>query len=65
VTGSRFLIEAGYPVLHGSSFVMALEYTRDGPRALAFVTYSQSDDPSSPQFTDQTDATRTDPAIRP
>jgi len=55
VTGSRFLTEAGYPVLHGSSFLMALEYTADGPRAMAFLTYSQSGDPESPHFTDQTE----------
>jgi len=55
VAGSRFLTEAGYPVLHGSSFLMALEYTASGPRAVAFPTYSQSGDPNSPHFTDQTE----------
>jgi acyl-homoserine-lactone acylase len=55
VTGSRFLTEAGYPALHGSSFVMALEYTPGGPRAMAILTYSQSGDPNSPHFTDQTE----------
>ena len=33
---------------------MALEYTEKGPRAQAFLTYSQSGDPTSPQFLDQT-----------
>ena len=55
VAGSRFLTEAGYPVLHGSSFLMALEYTHEGPRAMAFLTYGQSGDPGSPHFTDQTE----------
>ena len=55
VEGSRFLTEAGYPVVHGSSYLMALEYTDDGPRAEAFLTYSQSGDPSSEHFTDQTE----------
>lgn len=55
VRGSRFLTEKGYPVVHGSSFLMALEYTDQGPRAKAFLTYSQSGDPQSPQFTDQTE----------
>jgi acyl-homoserine-lactone acylase len=55
VEGSRFLTEEGYPVVHGSSFLMALEYTDDGPRAKAFLTYSQSGDPASPHFTDQTE----------
>jgi acyl-homoserine-lactone acylase len=54
VEGSRFLTAAGYPIVHGSSFLMALELTEDGPKARAFLTYSQSGDPSSPYFTDQT-----------
>lgn len=55
VSGSRFLTEKGYPVGHGSSFILALEYTDSGPRAKAFLTYSQSGDPESPHFTDQTE----------
>lgn len=54
VQGSRFLTDKGYPVGHGSSFVLALEYTKAGPRAKAFLTYSESGDPESPHFTDQT-----------
>jgi acyl-homoserine-lactone acylase len=55
VPGSRFLTEAGYPVLHGSSFVMAVEFTEDGPRADAILSYGQSGDPESVHFTDQTE----------
>jgi acyl-homoserine-lactone acylase len=55
VKGSRFLTKAGYPVNRGSSFVMALEYTARGPRAQAFLTYSQSGDPASPLYYDQTE----------
>jgi acyl-homoserine-lactone acylase len=55
VQGSRFLTEKGYPIGHGSSFILALEYTDAGPRAKAFLTYSQSGDPESPHFTDQTE----------
>jgi acyl-homoserine-lactone acylase len=56
VQGSRILTEKGYPVVHGSSFILALEYTDKGsPRAKAFLTYSQSGDPKSPHFTDQTE----------
>ncbi len=55
VEGSRFLTEDGYPVLHGTSFIMALEYTDDGPRANALLTYGQSGDPESEHFTDQTE----------
>jgi acyl-homoserine-lactone acylase len=55
VPGSRFLTEKGYPIGHGSSFLMAMEFTDRGPRAMAFLTYSQSGDPASPHFSDQTD----------
>jgi acyl-homoserine-lactone acylase len=55
VRGSRFLTEDGYPVVHGSSFLMALEFTDKGPHAKAFLTYSESGDPASPQFTGQTE----------
>jgi acyl-homoserine-lactone acylase len=55
VKGSRFLTKDGYPVNRGSSFVMALEYTAQGPRAQAFMTYSQSGDPGSPLYYDQTE----------
>jgi acyl-homoserine-lactone acylase len=55
VRGSRLLTKDGYPVNRGSSFVMALEYTARGPRAQAFLTYSQSGDPASPLYYDQTE----------
>jgi acyl-homoserine-lactone acylase len=55
VSGSRLLTKEGYPVNRGSSFVMALEYTDRGPRAVAILTYSQSGDPKSPLYYDQTE----------
>ena len=55
VEGSRFLTEDGYPVAHGSSFVLVLDFADDGPRAQGILTYSQSGDPASPHFADQTD----------
>jgi acyl-homoserine-lactone acylase len=55
VPGSRSLTEAGYRVLHGSSFVLAVEFTEDGPRADAILSYGQSGDPESVHFTDQTE----------
>lgn len=55
VKGSRFLGKDGYLVNRGSSFIMALEYTAQGPRAQAFLTYAQSGDPASPLFYDQTE----------
>lgn len=40
-------------VQHGSSFIMAVELTRSGPRARTLLTYGQSAYPSSPHRTDQ------------
>jgi len=55
VKGSRMLTEKGYPVGHGSSFVLVVEYTAKGPRGKAVLTYGESGDPRSPHFTDQTE----------
>jgi acyl-homoserine-lactone acylase len=38
----------------GSSFVMAAEFTRKGPRGRAILRYSQSENPRSPYCADQT-----------
>lgn len=48
------LTDDGYIINNGSSFVMVLEFTGDGPRARALLTYSESSDPDSPHFADQT-----------
>ncbi len=45
----------GYPkVVHGSSFVMAVELGADGPSGRQILTYSQSANPNSPYYADQT-----------
>ncbi|KPQ28577.1 MAG: putative penicillin acylase [Marinobacter excellens HL-55] len=44
-----------YPINYGASFVMALEYTENGPKAEMFLSYSQSHDPESENFSDQTE----------
>lgn len=65
VTGSRLttLDEDGdgkqgyaYRLNYGSSFVMALQFDDQGPKADMFLAYSQSHDPESEFFTDQTTA---------
>lgn len=38
----------------GSSFMMAVELTPDGPRTRTILTYSLSANPASPHHTDQT-----------
>jgi acyl-homoserine-lactone acylase len=54
INESTDLTTEGYVVNYGTSYIMAMEFTDDGPRASAFVTYGQSDDPLSPHHTDQT-----------
>jgi acyl-homoserine-lactone acylase len=40
--------------IQGSSFIMAVELTPNGPRARTILTYSQSANPASPHYRDQT-----------
>ncbi|WP_437733809.1 penicillin acylase family protein [Sorangium sp. So ce1335] len=55
VNAETGLTTSGYPINFGTSFVMAVEHTADGPRAEALLSYSQSSDPASPHFADQTE----------
>lgn len=48
------LTAEGYPITSGTSFVLLVEFTEEGPRAEALLTYGQSGDPASPFFADQT-----------
>lgn len=41
-------------IRHGSSFIMAVEFTDKGPKSEGILTYSQSVNPNSPYFSDQT-----------
>jgi acyl-homoserine-lactone acylase len=41
-------------VTHGSTFIMAVELTRAGPRTRTILTYGQSANPASPFHADQT-----------
>lgn len=51
---SDSLSKSGYNVVHGSSFIMTLGWNDAGPEAEAILSYSQSGDPQSPHFDDQT-----------
>ncbi|NNC21898.1 acylase [Corallococcus exiguus] len=51
---NTLLAKEGYPINNGSSFIMALQFTDAGPNANAVLTYSQSGDPKSPHYADQT-----------
>ena len=55
VEGSRFLTAKGYPITGGTSFVMVLEFTDRGPRALALLVSGQTGDTTSPRFREQTE----------
>jgi acyl-homoserine-lactone acylase len=48
------LTTEGYVVNYGTSFIMTLEYTDEGPNATAFLTYGESSNPTSPHYVDQT-----------
>ena len=52
VTG---LTKDGYMVNYGTSFLMAVELTPKGPECQAIMSFSQSIDPDSPYFSDQTE----------
>ena len=47
------LTDEGYVVNYGNSFVLTVEFTDDGPLAEAVMTYSESEDPDSEHYVDQ------------
>ncbi|KAA9376952.1 peptidase S45 [Microbispora cellulosiformans] len=54
-TGGPLGTDGRYPEVNtGSSFMMAVELTEDGPRTRTVLTYSLSANPASPHHTDQT-----------
>lgn len=49
------LSAAGYtPINHGNSYMQAVTFDENGPIADALLSYSQSSDPDSPHYADQT-----------
>ncbi len=56
VPGRPGLSEGGYQVDYGTSFLMAVELTDDGPVGIGLLSYGQSGDPASPHHRDGTDA---------
>ncbi len=54
VNSDTDLTEEGYVVNYGTSFIMTMQFDDEGPRAEAFLTYSESADPESDYFADQT-----------
>ncbi len=55
MTPAAGLTAAGYtPIVSGSSYIQAVTFDAAGPVARGILTYSQSTDPSSAHFADQT-----------
>ena len=55
MTPAAGLTAAGYtPIVSGSSYIQAVTFDANGPVARGILTYSQSTDPTSPHFADQT-----------
>jgi len=54
LSDSKTLSSSGYNIAHGSSFIMTLNFTDEGPQAQAILSYSQSGAPKSGNFSDQT-----------
>jgi acyl-homoserine-lactone acylase len=64
--GSQISAQAGgYHVTYGSSWMMFVQFTPEGPQARGLMTYSQSTDPRSEQRDDQTFLYSQQPQLRP
>ena len=59
------LTEEGYHVSFGTSWVSVVQFTDEGPTGRGLVTMSQSSNPDSPHFDDQTRLYSTEPQLRP
>jgi acyl-homoserine-lactone acylase len=46
--------DIGYAVVFGTSYIQTVAFDDNGPRAQGFLTYSQSLNPASPHYLDQT-----------
>ncbi|HEX5377164.1 MAG TPA: penicillin acylase family protein, partial [Phenylobacterium sp.] len=51
---SKLVPGLGYVPYHGSSYIQVVTFDANGPVADAILTYSQSTDPASPHYADQT-----------
>ncbi len=52
--GGSLVPGVGYVVTSGTSYIQTVQFTDSGVNAQAFLTYSQSTNPASPNFADQT-----------
>lgn len=59
------LSNQGYHITSGSSWMFVMRFTDDGPEGRGLLTYSQSFDPMSPYFIDQTEFYSQEPRLAP
>ncbi|MEH6733815.1 MAG: acylase [Shewanella sp.] len=59
------LTSEGYQVRYGSSWMMTVSFTDDGPKAKGILTYSESSNVSSPSFSDQSELYSSAKQLRP
>jgi acyl-homoserine-lactone acylase len=59
------LTSEGYQVRSGSSWMMTVSFTDDGPKAKGLLTYSESSNVLSPSFSDQSELYSTAKQLRP
>ncbi|WP_020410163.1 acylase [Hahella ganghwensis] len=55
----------GYHITYGSSWMLAMEYTRRGPKARGLLSFSQATNPASPYYVDQTEHYSEQVSLRP
>ena len=65
IDATTTLTEEGYHVTYGSSWMMIVNFTEQGPVARGLTTYSQSNSVSSEHFNDQTRLYSAQPQLRP
>ncbi|MCH1929658.1 acylase [Shewanella sp. A25] len=68
VTGKALasgLTNQGYQIRYGSSWMMAVSFTDEGPEARGILTYSESSNILSPSFTDQSNLYSSSKSFRP
>ena len=53
INSTSNLTEEGYQINYGNSWMMTVNFTDSGPKAQAVMSYSQSSNPESPHFEDQ------------
>jgi len=59
------LTAEGYQVRYGSSWMMTVSFTDDGPKAKGILTYSESSNVLSPSFSDQSELYSSAKQLRP